>query len=65
VGERRCAYRVYVGLTEGKRLLGRPWRRWKDNIKMNLQEVEWGHGLAQNSGRKQALMNVVTKLLLP
>jgi hypothetical protein len=30
---------------EGRRPLGRPRRRWEDNIKMNLQEVEWGHGL--------------------
>jgi hypothetical protein len=36
------AYRVLVGKTEGKRSLGRPRRRWEDNIKMNLQEVRWG-----------------------
>jgi len=33
------AYRVLVGKSEGKRLLGRPRRRWEDNIKMDLQEV--------------------------
>jgi len=39
------AYRVLVEKPEGKRPLGRPRRRWEDNIKMNLQEVRWGHGL--------------------
>ena len=39
VGERRSAYRVLVGKPEGKRPLGRPRRRWEDNIKVNLQEV--------------------------
>jgi len=42
MGERRGVYRVLVGKTEGKRLLGRPRRRWKGNIKMDLQEVECG-----------------------
>ena len=39
MGERRGVYRVLVGKTEGKRLLGRPRRRWEDNIKVNLQEI--------------------------
>jgi len=39
--ERRGAYRVLVGRPEGKRPLGRPRRRWDDNIKIGLQEVEW------------------------
>ena len=39
--ERRCAYRVLVGKPEGKR----PLVRWEDNIKVELQEVRWGHGL--------------------
>jgi hypothetical protein len=38
----RSAYRDLVGKPEGKRSLGRPRRRWDDNIKMNLQEVECG-----------------------
>jgi hypothetical protein len=42
MGERRGAYRVLVGRPEGRRPLGRPRRRWEDNIKMGLQEVEWG-----------------------
>jgi len=45
MGLRRGAYRVLVGKTEGKRPLGRPRHRWEDNIKMDLQEVGWGHGL--------------------
>jgi hypothetical protein len=40
-GERRGTYRVLVVRPEGKRPLGGPWRRWKDNIKMNLQDVGW------------------------
>jgi len=42
MGERRGVYRVLVGKTEEKRPLGRPRRRWEDNIKMDLQEVNWG-----------------------
>jgi len=41
-GERRCAYRVLVGITGGKRSFGRPRRRWEDNIKTDLKELEWG-----------------------
>jgi hypothetical protein len=43
--KKRGAYRVLVGKPEAKRPLGRPKRRWEDNIKMDLQAVEWGHGL--------------------
>jgi hypothetical protein len=39
MGEGRCVYRVLVGRPEGKRLLGRPRRRWEDNIKMDLREI--------------------------
>jgi hypothetical protein len=42
MGEGRGAYRVLVGRCEGRRPLGRPRRRWEDNIKMDLQEVGWG-----------------------
>ena len=42
LGERRGVYRVLVGKPEGKRPLGRPRRRWEDNIKMDLQEVGCG-----------------------
>jgi hypothetical protein len=42
VGERRDVYRALVGKPEGRRPLGRPRRRWEDNIKMDLREVGWG-----------------------
>jgi hypothetical protein len=41
MGETRNAYRILVGKPEGKRPLGRPRRRWVDNIKINLREIEW------------------------
>jgi hypothetical protein len=42
MGEGRGAYRILVGRPEGRRPLGRPRRRWDNNITMNLQEVGWG-----------------------
>jgi hypothetical protein len=48
MGERSCAYRALVGKPEGRRSLRRPWRRWED-IKMDLREVGWGHGLCFSS----------------
>jgi hypothetical protein len=44
MGERRGAYRALVGKPEGRRPLGRPKRRWEDNIKMDLRDVGWGRG---------------------
>ena len=44
MGEDRGVHRVLVEKPEGKRPLGRPRRRWEDNIKMDLQEVGWGRG---------------------
>jgi len=45
-GERRGVYKVLLGKPEGKRPLGRPRRRWEDNIKTDLQEVRMrGRGL--------------------
>jgi hypothetical protein len=41
-GEKRNAYGILVGKPEGKRPLGRPRRRWVNNIKMDLDEIEWG-----------------------
>jgi hypothetical protein len=41
VGEKRNAYRILVGKPEGKIPLGRPRRRWEDNIKMYLREIGW------------------------
>jgi hypothetical protein len=63
MGERRCVYRVLVRKPEGKRPLGRPRRRWEDDIKMDLKEV--GRGgvdwieLAQDSDRRRALVNYI------
>jgi hypothetical protein len=42
MGERRVVYRVLVWKLEGKKPLGRPRRRWEDNVKMDLQEVGCG-----------------------
>jgi hypothetical protein len=44
-GGKRCAYRILVERREGRRPLGRPRRRWEDNIKMDLQDVGRGHEL--------------------
>jgi hypothetical protein len=41
-GEKRNAYKLLAGKPEGKRLLGRPRRRWVDNIMINLLEIGWG-----------------------
>jgi hypothetical protein len=59
----RNAYRILVGKPEGKRPLGRPRRRWVDNIKMDLREIEW-YGmdwidLAQDRDQWRALVNTV------
>ena len=62
VGERRSVYRVLVVKREGKRPLGRPRRRWEDNIQMDHQEVECGVmgwvEMTQGSERRRALVNV-------
>jgi len=42
VGDRRGVYRPSVGKLEGRRPLGRPRRRWEDNIKMGVRTVRWG-----------------------
>jgi hypothetical protein len=42
IGEKRNAYRILMGKQEGKRLLGRPRRRWEDNTKIYLREIGWG-----------------------
>ena len=69
MGERNGVYRVLVGKPEGKRPLGRPRRRWEDNIKVDLQEVGCGGmgwiELAQDGDRWRALVNAVMNLRFP
>ena len=69
MGEERGVYRVLVGEPEGKRPLGRPRRRWVDNIRMDLQEVGCGYmdctGLAQDRDRWRTLVSVVMNLRVP
>ena len=69
MGEKMGVYRVLVGKPEGKRPLGRPRRRWMDNIRMDLQEVGCGHmdwiGLAQDRDRWRTLVNAVMNLRVP
>ena len=70
VGERRGVYRVLVGKPEGKRPLGRPRRRWEDNIKMDFQEVGGGGRgdwmeLAQDRNRWRALVGTVRDFRVP
>ena len=69
MGGRRVACRVLVGKHEGKRPLGRPRLRWKDNIKMDLQEVGYGGmdwiELVQDRDRWRALVKAVMNLRVP
>jgi hypothetical protein len=65
VGARKT-YNILVGKPDGKRPLGRPRRRWEDNIRMDLGKVgwegaDWVH-LAQDTEQWRAVLNVVTKL---
>jgi len=66
MGEERGVYRVLVGKPEGRRPLGRPRRRWADNIRMDLQEVGCGYmdwiGLAQDRDRWRTLVSAVMNL---
>jgi hypothetical protein len=57
-----------VETPEGRRPLGRPRRRWEDNIKMDLREVGWGmdwFDLAEDRNRWQAFMNAVMNIRVP
>ena len=67
--EGRGVHTVLVGKLQGKRTLGRPRRRWEDNIKMDLREVGGGGGewmeLAQDRDRWRALVSTVRNLRVP
>jgi len=69
MGEERGVYRVLMGKLEGKRPLGRPRRRWVDNIRMDLQEVGCGCvdwiGLAQDRNRWRTLVSAVINIRFP
>ena len=66
MGEETGVYRVLLGKPEGKRPLGRPRRRWVDNIRMDLQEVGCGYmdwiGLAQDRDSWRRLVSAVINL---
>jgi hypothetical protein len=62
--EVRNAYSILVGKSEGMRPLGRPRRRWEDNIKMDLGDIDWIH-LARDRDTWRALVNTVMKLRVP
>jgi hypothetical protein len=69
MGEMRNAYRILVGKPKSKRPLGKPWRRWEDDIKINLRQialksVDWIH-LAHDRDRRLVLVNTVMNLRVP
>ena len=69
MGEERGVYRVLVGKPEGRRPLGRPRRRWVDNIRTDLQGAACGYmdwiGLVQDRERWQTLVSAVMNLRVP
>jgi hypothetical protein len=69
MGEKRNGCRILVGNLEGKRPLGRPRRRWMDNIKIDLREIGWDGrdwiDLAQNRDHWRALVKAVMNLRIP
>jgi hypothetical protein len=66
MGEKTNGYGILVGKPEGKRPLGRPGRRWEDNIRMDLREIGRGGmdwiGLAKDRDQRKALVNKVMNL---
>jgi len=69
MGKEKGVYRVLVGKPEGRRPLGRPRRRWVDNIRMDLQEVRCGNmdwnGLAQDTDGWRTFVSAVMNLRVP
>jgi hypothetical protein len=69
MGEKSNAYMILVGKPEGRRPLGRPRRRWVDNIKIVLREIGWDGvdwvSLAQDRDQWRALVNTAMNLRVP
>jgi hypothetical protein len=69
MGEKRNVYRILVGNPERRRLLGRPRRRWADNIKMDLREIRWVGmdwiDLTQDRDQWRAFVNTVINFRVP
>jgi hypothetical protein len=69
MGEKRNAYRILARNPEGNRPLGRPRRRWVDNITMDLREIEWDGrdwiDVAEDRDQWRALVNAVMNLRVP
>jgi hypothetical protein len=68
-GEKRNAYRILVGKSERSRPVGRPRRRWVDNIKMDLRDTGWDGvdwiGLDQDRNQWKVLVNTVMNFRVP
>jgi hypothetical protein len=69
MGEKKNTHKILVGKPEGKRPLGRPRRRWVDNIKMDLREIGWDGvdwmDMVQDRDQWKALVNTVLNLRVP
>jgi hypothetical protein len=69
MGGKRNAYRILVGKPEENRSLGRPRRRWVDDIKIDCREIEWDGmdciDLAQDMDQWRAVVNTVMSLRVP
>jgi hypothetical protein len=69
VGENRNVYRIFVGKPEGNGPLGRPRRKWEDNIKMDVRDIGWDGieriDLAQDKDQWRVLVDTVMKLRVP
>jgi hypothetical protein len=69
MGEKKNEYRILEGTPEGNKPLGRPRRRWEDNIKIDLRKIEWGGmdwiDLVQDRDQSRALVNTVMNLRIP
>jgi hypothetical protein len=69
MGEKRNAYRIFLGKPERKRPLGRPRRRWVDNIRMDLREIGWDGvdwiDMVQDRDQWRALVSTALNLRVP